>query len=134
MPPEHSEDGSKEIGRNYAPTLRAMAKPEQFMLAPAMCAVMTDMAFLLLAMALTTQFNWPGFILFLPIITHLALVLIGLREPQIDYLLRCKLATPRPAAPSRTQRERHPGAVRVLSPATGKLRSHRLPRTGDSMR
>ena len=116
------ESGQTKIGRNFAPTIRPLAKPEQFLLAPMMCGVLADMTGMLAAMLAITQLNWPGFMLLAPMMIHGLLIVVGLREPQIDNLLRTKLATKCARAPSRAQRERHPKAKRVLSPGPTRRR------------
>ena len=112
---EHEAEG-KLVGREYSPTIRPLALPERFILAPMMCAVLGDMTTMLVSLVLMTQFNWPGFMLFAPVALHFSLIIVAFREPQIDYLLRAKLALRTARGPSRTQRARYPDAVRVLSP------------------
>ena len=112
-------EGEFKVGRNFAPTIRPLARPEQFLLAPMMCGVLTDMSTMLIALIMITKFNWPGMVLLTPLLTHCALILVGLREPQIDNLLRAKMATKCAPGPSRTQHDGRLGSGAHLRPELG---------------
>ena len=103
-----AEGNVQTIGRNSAPCIRPLAHPPKFLLGPVSMTVAHDMMALLGAMLLISVWDWSAFTIFSPIIGHVVLVAIGLREPQIDNLIMARYGSfgLKIPSPTRGQKDR----------------------------
>lgn len=105
----------KAISRENAPTIRPLAMPRTYLLAPRMCGTFSIFGGLILSLLYIRLFDGVEFVLVVPLVCHIALILANFRDPQIDNVVQAHQGRQRLPRPRPSERRRYPGARSVLS-------------------
>ena len=97
--------------RLAAPTIRPLANPPKFMVAPFMCAVIGDGAAMVVALLISVFVGTSALVFLIPFGVHVGLIVVGLMEPQVDALVWTRMigVGRRGGQSTAQQRRRYPG-------------------------
>ena len=111
----NEETLDKPIG--YAEIARIVAEPPKFLFAPRTLAVLADLTTMFLAIITYAHLGWSFATILLVLVSHVACIALGLKDPHAFSLFQAWLAKPHfLPAPKRYQRARYPKARHVLAP------------------
>lgn len=103
-------------GPESVPTFPTVARPDRWIFAPVTLGVLLDGITVAMCVFSLIALGANGFVLFSIPVVHFVAVSIGIREPQIDNLIKARVGMPHFPRPQAHQRARYPGSRVVFSP------------------